>query len=49
MAVNIVCIIKDEAEGVSVVNQETEHNVLGFLCNSQKIGADQRNIINHGT
>ncbi len=49
MAVNIVYIIKDEAEGVSAVDQETEHNVLGFLCNLQKIGADQRNIINHGT
>ena len=42
-------MINDEAQGVSAVDQETEHNVLSFLRDLQKIGANQINIINHGT
>ena len=34
---------------VSVMDQEAGHNALGFLYDLQKIGADNRNVINHGT
>ena len=38
-----------EKSRISVVDREAGHNALGFLRDSQKIGADNRNVINHGT
>ena len=38
-----------EKSRISAVDREAGHNALGFLRDLQKIGADNRNVINHGT
>ena len=38
-----------EKSRISVVDREAGHNALGFLRDSQKKGADNRNVINHET
>jgi hypothetical protein len=38
-----------EKSRINAVDREAGHNALGFLRDLQKIGADNRNVINHGT
>jgi hypothetical protein len=49
VAVNTIHMTSSKKSRISAVDQEAGHNALGFLRGLQKIGADNRNVINHGT
>jgi hypothetical protein len=38
-----------EKSRINAMDREAGHNALGFFCGLQKIGADNRNVINYGT